>query len=118
MNKQLVLAHDETKSFVLKFVERHPGCTVAEMFCGIGFRNNFAIDMPVILERLVDAGSLIEVELTHPTTHQTKSFFYIKGSDLEVLNDGKSILVFGSVGDKEIGGRELLLGTKIRIRKN
>jgi hypothetical protein len=113
----MIMSKDGIKSSILQFVSQRPGCTPIELVCGIAFGENFAVDVPVLLETLVDEGSLIEVEYVLPTMdYRTKSILFSKGSEIEIVKEANKIIVFGS-GDNEVGGKELPLGTKITINK-
>ena len=112
----MIMSKDGIKSSIIDFVSKQPGCTPIELVCGIAFGENFAVDVPVLLEKLVDEGSLIEVEYVLPTMdYRTKSILFPKNSDIEIQKDGNTILIFG--GDKEVGGKTLPAGTKITINK-
>ena len=112
----MIMSKDGIKTSIIDFVSKRPGCTPIELVCGIAFGENFAVDVPVLLEKLVDEGSLIEVEYVLPTMdYRAKSILFSKGSDIEIVKEADKIIVFG--GDNEVGGKELPLGTKITINK-
>lgn len=115
--KKMIMSKDGIKSSMIEFVTQHPGCTAIELVCGIGFGENFAVDVPVLLEKLVDDGSMIEVEYILPTmSYRVKSILFPKGSDIEFSKDTNISLVFGTA-DHKVGSKEFPLGTTFTINK-
>ncbi len=108
------MSKDGIKSSILAFVSTRPGCTAIELVVGVGFGENFALDIPVLLEKLVDEGSLVEVEYTLPSmSYRTKSILFPKGSNLMITKDDNGINLICPTSANKV----FPLGTTIRIIK-
>lgn len=105
----MIIAKDDLNSKITEFVGKHPGCTAIEMVVGVGFGENFTLDIPVMLETLINEGSLIEVEYVMPRMeYRVKTLLFPKGTNIVVAKDANGINVSGKI---------LPLGTKLTIRK-
>lgn len=110
----MIKTQQEIKTSILNFVARRPGCTPIELVCDIGFGENYAVDIPVLLEKLINDGSLIELEYELPTmTYRTKILLFAKDSNIDIANDGESIII----SDGQFLSKILPLNTTIRINK-
>jgi hypothetical protein len=105
-----MIAKDDVGRKITDFVGQHPGCTAIEMVVGVGFGEDFALDIPVELETLINEGSLIEVEyVLARMEYRTKSLLFPKGTSIVIAREPDGINVSGKV---------LPPGTKISVRKN
>lgn len=114
----MIMSKDGIKTSIIDFVSKRPGCTPIELVCGIAFGENFAVDVPVLLEKLVDEGSLIEVEYVLPTMdYRTKSILFPKGTDIEFSKGTEGLsLVFGTV-EHNVDAKDFPFGTTFTINK-
>lgn len=105
-----MIAKGDVNTKITEFVGKHPGCTAIEMVVGVGFGEDFAVDIPVVLETLINEGSLVEVEYVVPLmTYRVKSLLFPKGTNIVIAKGPEGINVSGKV---------LPTGTKISVRKN
>lgn len=45
-----------------------------------------SLDLPIILQKMVEEGELVEIEYVLPGTDRIKSFYLPKGTEVRVLN--------------------------------
>src|SRR5690242_14913621 len=95
----MIIAADDLKKRVTEFVDKNPGCTAIEMIVGMKFGGDFAVDMPIMIERLVNDGSLIEVEYVQSNMdYRTKSLLFPKGKEVVITKTDTGV----NVGGKEL----------------
>lgn len=86
---------------ILHFVKDNPGCSATQICNGvIGSDEDYYVDLPVLLEDLVDGGKLIEVEyILENCPHKMQSAYFsmdfpIQDCSKKFLSDSKSIVIY------------------------
>lgn len=109
------LSTEQIKTRILEFFNARPGSSQIEVMLGAGINGeNFHLDLPTLMDALVEAGELVEVTYVFPSTSYVLSIYYPKTGTITISpngikhTDAQGLCVF----------KVLLPGTDIRITKN